>query len=191
MCGAGGADMINMTVKVDPVTRARYKAMYREYPKIANRVWNGISITAKNRLASVVAMGGGKYGVQSWDDPARMTRALTWRTKSGGVLGEKNRIVRFRQGNAQIIGWPSKLDPYSEQFQQAEQRAFNPLEKSIIIKRLYARGVRPDTVKAIMAETYNRPARNTVSPFIINAQTWIAPEFKKRADRALAKELAK
>lgn len=183
--------MMQVSVKVDHVTRARYKAMYAQYPKIANRVWNGVSLMAKNRLASTVAAGGGKYGVPSWADPARMTRALTWRTKAGGVLGEKNRIVRYRQGNEQIIGWPSALDPFTEQFQQSEQRGFNPLEKSILIKRMYARGVRPETVQEIIAESYNRPARNTVSPFVINMQTWIAPEFKKRADRALAKELAK
>lgn len=179
-----------ISVYISPELKARFLKLKATYPKIAYKSWNGVTLKAKNQLASSVDAGGGKYGVPVWSPLARMTRALTWRKQPGGVLGKKSSIVRYFQGKGvQIIGWPDKLDEFSEAFQTDETRSFTPRETKALPRSMGKMGVYPQTIREIMAEQYSRPARNTVAPAVEHMNTWMAPEFMKRADRAMAKEL--
>jgi hypothetical protein len=121
-----------------------------------------------------------------------MTELLTGRTRPGGALADSRRIVRSRDGKNQVIGWVSNLDKWAEPFQESETRNMAKDERRKLANRLRASGAPSASISLLIRRQYNRPARNTVLPFVENAfATWIGPEFKKRADRELEKEMAK
>lgn len=93
-------------------------------PKLMHRSFGRACSGLKKQLAVVMQQGGGVNGVprfKSYEDfTAEYKRSLNKESdgKIGGVLADDRRIVAFRRGGWQYIGWPDRMENLVEAFQE-------------------------------------------------------------------------
>jgi len=134
----------------------------RSVPKTF-RAAHGIAANrAANVLRNVMQRGGNeKYGVPAFAARQWLTLAIRGaKSRAGGVLAERRRIVRFRRGAGQVIGWPDRLAAWASCYQDAVRRPAPVGER----RGLYVRyGRRLGGAK--VPTWYEKPARPVIDPF--------------------------
>lgn len=164
----------------------RIARLASEWPREARRAHAAVAAIYRNKLGSALESQGGKYGVPRFAPPSRVTRALRWRNTVGGVLTRRESVVRYRRGDAQVIGWPDGLEPYATPFQTSETRDFTRDERRSLWARMRARGVAPAKIREAL-DRYVRPARPVIQPF----GEYVAREWPSTLARRLEAMIAK
>lgn len=148
----------------------------------------------RNKLEQVMYKGGGVNGVPKFHDFEEFTRQLREMDgKSGrpmgGVLAEPSRIVAFKRGNAQIIGWPDKMEKAAVNFQDAVggNLAEKFLNDSWRRRRWHRMGIRdiPRTYAHNPRQVIPEPFGSYVQK---NLEEWARGAFYKDLARQMAKK---
>jgi len=92
-----------------------------DVPKLMRRSFGRACSGLKKKFGQVIAGAGGVCGVPKFKDFDEFTnelRALGRRNDPmGGILADKKRIVAFKRGGWQIVGWPDGMADVARKFQ--------------------------------------------------------------------------
>ena len=161
-----------MAIKLDATgdTRRLLARYERTFPKTARGAHNAVASRVQNRFRKVMRQGGGCDGVPKFAPVGALTAALHPAVNHpGGVLAEKQLIVKYKKADAWYIGWvdahgkspASALAQWASRFQSAVSYPWHPDHKrylGIMAKRGAA------AVSGLMGAEYRNPARPVVEP---------------------------
>ena len=118
--GAAKAVVLQVSFKELEIWAARNAVDER---KLWKRSYGRACKGLRDKFRKVITRAGGVEGVPKFHDFEAFTKELRAKTNKhspmGGVLADKSRIVAFKRGNAQIIGWPDALEKSAVNFQDA------------------------------------------------------------------------
>lgn len=158
----------------------------RETPKTLRSAARGAATRAQNRLKKLMRVGGGVYGVPSFAPLSAMTVAIGRYTGTiGGVLAGKDKIVKFKNGDGWVIGWPDRLAGWAGGWQRAEKYLFDARQKA------WLHIDKPGLNGFHIPDYYDRPARPIIDPFTQHLADWfpgeVIAQFERKAKNLLAK----
>lgn len=176
--------MIALELHLDSSQLAQFRRMAVMFPRQANYAMGRVAFNLRSKMRAAMRRGGGTADVPAFAPHHPLTNLLRKPHKLGGVLAESNRIVMFRRGSTQVIGWPDSLSQWGEWFQTAEDRPTTALERRIQHQRTPAGTPIP--------KAYSRPARPVVDPLVDRNKQhfgrWMLEELTKQIDKELAKQ---
>lgn len=179
----GNRTMIGISLEFTGDTYRELSRLERKTPR-AFRAAHGIAANrAANALRNVMQRGGNeKYRVPTFAARHWLTLAIRGaKSRAGGVLADRRRIVRFRRGEGQVIGWPDRLASWASTYQDAVRRPVTRGER----RGLYAfYGRRLGGAK--VPDWYEKPARPVVEPFT----AYLADAFPGYVRAAFDKKVA-
>lgn len=145
-------------------SRATLRSLEKRFPKTMRSAFGAAAVRARRRLAKVMRLAGGCYGVPAMAPHHEVSTYLRPGQKMGGVLADNRRIVMFKRGqDEQVIGWPDPLAKWASNFQEADTHPFTDAQR----KWMHKRGVRD------VPFTYARPERDVIASFAVNlAAEW-------------------
>lgn len=181
--------MIAVSAEIDRNTMAAWRTLSRQFPTEARRAWNGATLRMKNTLAKTIGVRGGRSGVTAWARTNPITQQLTGRQLAGNKIADPRVIVRYKVGDSQFIGWPSRVEKYATAIQTEEHRPFSRNERLRFYARMRQRGMSSRNIREMLRTVYSRPSRDTVEPFMVHEFPTLGPDLMKRTERAIAKTL--
>lgn len=121
---SSGRGKARVTISVDFTTLENWaKRMQLDTPKLMNRSFGRAASGLKKQFQAVMRQGGGVNGVpkfKSWEDFTIRLREIDPKVyRMGGTLADPRRIVAFKRGGWQVIGWPDELAEWATKFQDA------------------------------------------------------------------------
>lgn len=150
----------------------------RETPRTFRAAQRAAATRAQNRLRKVMRQGGGVYGVPSFAPLNSLTIQIGRYTGPiGGVLAEKDKIVKFRNGDGWVIGWPDRLAGWAGGWQRSEKYLFNDVQR----RWMHINHRSLDGVK--LPAYYDRPARPIIDPFTQHLADWFPGEVIAQFER--------
>lgn len=161
--------MIGVDLKFDLGSRLKLKRLARTMPNRFRRAFKAAVRHARNRFASVVRSGGGKYGVPALQPLSDFTAAL--RTRKGKLFGrfaQGKMIVKFPRGGGWIVGWPDRVTEWMSANQGESAHEFSKEQRHYFHKRLAAVGSKGTAIPP----SYYRPRRLVAEPFGRAAGKW-------------------
>ena len=183
--GATKAVVLDVSFKQLEIWAARNKVdTKRLWRRSYGRACKGL----RDKFRKVITRGGGVEGVPKFRDFEQFTKELRTATNRtgpmGGVLADRKRIVAFKRGDWQYIGWPDKLAEWAVKFQDGEggrdAEAFLQDNKSR--HHLHKLGIHD-----IPREYAHNPRRVLPEPF----GTYVRKHLDEWAKGAFFKELAR
>jgi hypothetical protein len=174
--------MINLSITLSERDRANLNQLARQFPREMMQANGRAASVVKRRVRYAMSNGGGYAGVPTFAPLQPLTVALKGRSDIGGVLADPLKIVMYRLGFTQVVGWPNKMQGIASAFQSAEMRPTEKWERKYIHIRAPEFGSVP---------TYMRPARPVIEPL----SAAVASEYPKwimgAATKIIGKKLAK
>ena len=119
---SSGRGNARVTISVDFSKIEKWaKRMQIDTPKLMNRSFGRAAFALKGKFKYIMSNGGGAYGVPRFKSWEEFTVRLHGQSsnKIGGVLADPRRIVAFKRGGWQFIGWPDALSDWARKFQDA------------------------------------------------------------------------
>lgn len=160
-------------------------------PGIVRRSMGSAAGILRGQLRKVMRSGGGAFGVPLFAPYDGFTVSYRdvfgKRGKMGGVLAESKRIVMYRRGEYQVIGWPDAMERLANSFQEGRGGAAATawLNSRPVRAALHRRGI--DEIPT----AYSGRRRDVMATFSrhidSNLRSWRAGVLNKN----IAKELAR
>ena len=121
---SSGRGKARVTISVDFKTIEDWaKRMKIDTPRLMDSSFGRAASGLKKQFQVVMREGGGVNGVpkfKTWEDFTVRLREINPSVyRIGGVLADPRRIVSFKRGGGQVIGWPDALAEWSRKFQDA------------------------------------------------------------------------
>ena len=153
--------MIELQINANMGQLAEWNKLAAMFPREARRAQGRAANTVKRKMIAAMKKGGGTKDVPRLAPKHAITIALTGDRPIGGLLAEPNRIVAFRRGETQIVGWPNGLEKAGSRFQSGATRPMEDAERRYLYLRMAKKtGTRPAKISPI----YMRPERPVVMP---------------------------
>lgn len=183
-----GAARVSLVVSFAELDRwaSRQKV---DVPRLMKRSFGRACSGLKKKFQQVIANVGGVEGVPKFKDFEEFTKTLrAVRGRSGvpmgGVLADPKRIVAFKQGGWQVIGWPDALAKWSLKFQDGEGGQY---EESFFTDPSKRRDLHRLGLAVVPTAYVHNPRRVLPEPF----GSYVKAHLNAWATGAFYKELAK
>ena len=171
------------------------KRMKIDTPRLMDRSFGRAASGLKKQFQAVMREGGGVNGVpkfKTWEAFTVELRSKERARAMGGTLSDPRRIVAFKRGRWQVIGWPDDLAEWADNFQDGTGKLHgidvgqNDLNNPSWRRRVHQLGI-----KYIPREYVHNPRRVIPEPFgahvRANLREWARGAYYKELARQMQK----
>ena len=181
----GERQVIQISLEFAGESRRELARLEREMPRTFRAAQGGAASKAQNQLRKIMRLGGGWHGVPTFAPRHQMTLLLRPGSQAGGKLADKERIVKFKRGDGQVIGWPDGLAEWASGYQGAARYEFTPQQRRMLHAR--NRALNGFSIPAY----YDRPARAVIGPFAAELQREFPQMLLEKLDERIRSMIKK